>query len=266
MLSIGDYNKIMSDRNIFNQIVYTPLSEALQLLEERQKDTELMAKVEKLLNDSIPDELRNNKCAIMARQIVTPNYDVRSFISIAIDNNLKPVFFENTDDKFVCDNEYKHSLGQLIIHNQIDKAGNFIEEKFTVIDFNKSNGKKLKEVKTLTGETLEEFHKKLFTSYGIDLSKICFLNCSDWVNKNGKKAANYYSNFFLFFICNGILFENFVISGSDGLFAKEVVLPAIEEVINLTGIKPIIVPIPPMDIEDDSHWMSHDKVVKQFIN
>jgi hypothetical protein len=26
--SIGDYNKIMSDRNIFNQIVYTPLSEA----------------------------------------------------------------------------------------------------------------------------------------------------------------------------------------------------------------------------------------------
>jgi len=28
-VSIGDYNKIMSDRNIFNQIVYTSLPEAL---------------------------------------------------------------------------------------------------------------------------------------------------------------------------------------------------------------------------------------------
>jgi hypothetical protein len=37
-ISIGDYDTIMSDRNIFNQIVYTPLSEALRLLEERQKD------------------------------------------------------------------------------------------------------------------------------------------------------------------------------------------------------------------------------------
>jgi len=34
--SIGDYNKIMSDRNIFNQTVYTLLPEALRLLKERQ--------------------------------------------------------------------------------------------------------------------------------------------------------------------------------------------------------------------------------------
>jgi len=32
--SIGDYNKIMSDRNIFNQTVYTLLSEALHLLDK----------------------------------------------------------------------------------------------------------------------------------------------------------------------------------------------------------------------------------------
>ena len=38
MTSIGDYNKIMSDRNIFNQIVYTLLSEALRFLGERQKN------------------------------------------------------------------------------------------------------------------------------------------------------------------------------------------------------------------------------------
>jgi hypothetical protein len=34
-----------SDRNIFNQIVYTPLSEALRLLDERQKNPEFMEKI-----------------------------------------------------------------------------------------------------------------------------------------------------------------------------------------------------------------------------
>lgn len=46
MSTIGDYEKIMSDRNIFNQVVYTPLSEALKLLEERRKDP--VARVEEL--------------------------------------------------------------------------------------------------------------------------------------------------------------------------------------------------------------------------
>ena len=31
---IGDNNAIMNDHNIFNQVVYTPLSEALRLLED----------------------------------------------------------------------------------------------------------------------------------------------------------------------------------------------------------------------------------------
>ena len=53
--SIGDYNKIMSDRNIFNQIVYTPLSEALKILDERQKDKKLVTKVEKSFYKNLLD-------------------------------------------------------------------------------------------------------------------------------------------------------------------------------------------------------------------
>ncbi len=45
--TIGDYNKIMADRKLFNQTVYTPMSEAIRLLDERRKDPELIAKVEK---------------------------------------------------------------------------------------------------------------------------------------------------------------------------------------------------------------------------
>jgi len=53
--SIGDYEKIMSDRNIFNQTVYTPLSEALKILDERQKDKKLVTKVEKSFYKNLLD-------------------------------------------------------------------------------------------------------------------------------------------------------------------------------------------------------------------
>ena len=48
-IKIGDYNTIMNDRNIFNQVVYTPLSEALRLLDERRKDPELSGFIHCLL-------------------------------------------------------------------------------------------------------------------------------------------------------------------------------------------------------------------------
>ncbi len=40
MINIGDRDKIMSDRNLFNQTVYTPLSEALKLLEDQKSNQE----------------------------------------------------------------------------------------------------------------------------------------------------------------------------------------------------------------------------------
>lgn len=263
---IGDYNKIMSDRNLFNKVVYTTLSDAILLLKERQQDHILMSKIEKLLNNNIPECLINYKnSAVMCRQISTPNYDVRSFISIAKDNNLFPIFYEFTDDKFTAENDYKHSLGQLVIHSRLDKVGNFIEEKINIIDFNKYNGKKLKDVKTLNNEFLLDFHRRLFNIYNIDLNSIGFLNGSDWVKKNGGSAKSYYKNLMLLFICHGILFENFMMNGTEGEFSAQTLLPAIDEIFKLTGLKPIIVPIPPMDLEEDSHWISHEPIIKQLI-
>ena len=59
MENFNDYNKIMADRKLFNKTVYTPMSKALRLLDERRKDPELMAKVEKLLNGDIPEILKD---------------------------------------------------------------------------------------------------------------------------------------------------------------------------------------------------------------
>jgi hypothetical protein len=261
---IGDYNKIMSDRNIFNQIVYTPLSEALLILEKRRKDKELISKVKKILKNNVPEIFEKQKCGIMARQLATPNYENRSFVSIAKENGLHPVFLEYYDDKFTSNNKYKHSLGQLSIQHKIDKNGNECVEKISIIDFNKSNGKKIKDVKTIWGESLVDFHKRLFDFHGIkDFS--CF-NENDWYEKNNETAKDFYVNFLLIATCFGILFENFLVSNdSEGDFTRNILLPTFEQVWNLTGVKPLIVPIPPMDMENEDFWYQHLSKTKDLL-
>lgn len=267
MIKIGDYEKIMSDRDIFSQIVYTPLSEATQLLEERRKDPELMAKVEKLLSGDIPECFKKDKkCAVLFRQIATPNHETKRFIALAKKNNLHPAIWEYHDDKFISVNEFKRSLGQLHIQKKSSKNGSYNFEKITVIDFNLHNGKKLKDIKTLWSESLIDFHKKLFTVHNYHADDFHLYNASNWFKKNGGKAVDYYINFFLLFSCFGILFENFLrLKNSEGDFTKNTVLPAIEKVMNLAGVKPLIVPLEPLDLETDNRWYHHSPEVRVMI-
>ena len=257
----------MNDRNIFNQIVYTPLSEALQLLDERRKNPELLAKVEKLLKGNIPEIFKKKKCAILARQLATPNHESRRFISIAKENNLQPVFFEYYDDKFTSNNDFKHSLGRLHIQNGKDQNGHDMIENITIVDFNKYNGEKLKEVKTIWGESLIDFHKKLFSVHNIN--NVHFFNEENWYKKsNNEKPSEFYLNFFLLNTCFGILFENFLTSknNAEAKFTKNVILPALEKVINLTNVKPLIVPIEPLELEESNFWYYHLPKVKKIIS
>jgi hypothetical protein len=265
-MTIGDYNKIMADRKLFNKTVYTPMSEALRLLDERRKDPELMAKIEKLLNGDIPEILKNKKCGVLFRQIATPNKENKYFIDITTENGLRPIFFEYFDDKFTSNNEYKHSLGQLRISSSVNKNGNYLVEKINIMDFNKNNGKKFKEIKTFWGEPLVDFHKKLFGINDYSIKNIDFYEASNWFKENGGKAIDYYTNFFLLFTCFGILFENFLISkDSESNFTKKVVLPSLEKVLNITGIKPLIVPLEPLDLEEYNFWYNHLQKVKSMI-
>lgn len=267
MIKIGDYEKIMSDRNIFSQIVYTPMSEALQLLEKRRKDPELAAKVEKLLKGDIPECFKKDKkSAVLFRQIATPNYETKRFMFLAKENGLRPIIFEYYDDRFASNNEFKHSLGQLFIQKKCSQAGEYNFEKVTIVDFNSYNGKKLKDVKTLWQEPLVDFHKKLFTGHYHNINNIILYEASDWFKKNGGKAADYYTNFFLLFTCFGILFENFLmLKNSEGDFTKNTVLPAIEKVMNLVGVKPLIVPLEPLNLETDNFWYHHSPKIRAMI-
>lgn len=265
-----DSNLIMKDKNIFYEMVYTPLSEAIKILEERQKDKKLIKKIEKILLNNIPEPLKKiDKNGVIFRQVATPNYEIRWFIELTRDHNLKTNFFEYYSDKFTSNNCYKHSLGQLIIHkDKKNKKGENIEEKITIIDFAKYDGKKLKEVLTLWGEPMINFHKRLFNVVFLDNKNFNFYEASDWLKLGGNKAIDYYTNFILLFICHGILFENFLFCGDEGDFTKKILLPSFKKAFSLAGVKPLIVPIPPMDsdIEEDIHWHSYNDKIKNLIN
>jgi len=270
MTSIGDYNEIMSDRNLFNKTVYTPLSEAIKILEERQKDPILKAKIEKLLNGDIPEPLKQiGRHGVLFRQIATPNFETKWFIELTKDYNIETNFFEFNSDKFTSNNYFKRSLGQLRIHkNKVNKNGNNIEEKIIIIDFNKNNGKKLKDIKTFWSESLIDFHRKLFLILDYNIKTFYFWDASKWFKENGGNAVNYYTNMLLLFMYHGILFENFLFTESEGEFTKNILLPSFEKVYSLTELKPLIVPIPPMDeeIEEDMHWHSFSPKIKSLIN
>jgi hypothetical protein len=262
---IGDYSEIMSDRNLFNKVVYTPLSEALKLLEERRNNPELMRRVEDLLNGEIPDVLVGNKCGVMARQVATPNFDTQFFLKLTRENGLKSVLFEYPEDKFTSKNIFKHSLGKIIINLGINKIGNDIVEKINIIVHVKCDGKKIREIKTLWGESLVDFHRKLFSAYEIS-GDYMFYDISDWYKIKGGNASNYYMNFLLLFVCHGILFENFLtIKSSEGDFTKNILLPSIEKIIDKIGVKPLIVPMDPIDIENEDYWISHPLKIKNHI-
>lgn len=267
MDSSTEHKKIMSDKQLFYRTVYTPLSEALKLLHERQEDETLIKKIEGILKNDIPEPLQGKgHKGVQFRQIATPNHDVKWFTEITQDHGLKTVFFEYHDDKFTSNNDFKHSLGQLKIHPKLNKHGNHLEEKVTIFDFNKYNGKSFKEIVTLWSQPLIDFHRKLFDVCGYDREKFHFYDASTWFKRNGDKAVDYYVNFLLLFTCHGILFENFLLEGSEGEFTEKIFLPALEKASRLAGVKPLIVPIPPMDTQEDPHWTSYDKKVKTFMD
>ncbi len=264
-----DHNKILESREFFHKTIYTTFSDAIKILSNRQKDVNLIKKIEDLLDGEIPEPLKKiDKYAINGKQVATPNFDVRWFLSAIHEFDLKVFFYEYHSDKFTSNNYFKHSLCQLNINSKTkNKKGGNIHEKINIVDFNKYDGKPLKDVETFWGENLINFHKKLFKVYNYNINDFIFYDGSPWLDKKGKKADCFYEKDLLLYICHGILFENFLLDGKDGEFTKNIFLPAFEKVCKLTGLKPLIVPIPPMDydIEENSFWYSYDEKIKPLI-
>lgn len=261
-----DVAALMADREKFNSFVYTPVEEAIAELKKRREDSSLLQRTAELLGGNLPDPLRDRPRGVLFRQVATPNYELRRFVSIVDAMGLDPLFWEYHADKFVSKNEVKYYLGMLAFAKGRGKKGGLIRDYQKVIDFNASGGKKLSEIKTLWGESLASFHHSLFSNTYRPMPPECFFDASNWLKENGGTALDYYKNYLLLFVAHGVLLENVMLDEKEASFTRDIFLPALIEVRKKTGLKPLIVALEPTDIETDEFWMCHPYESKEFVD
>jgi hypothetical protein len=83
----------------------------------------------------------------------------------------------------------------------------------------------------------------------------------------GKKPIDYYKYILALYIRNGILFENYILNDkNEKKFIEDVLIPAFLSVKKEFNLKPLIVPVSPMEEECDKKWWCYSKKVKDFID
>lgn len=261
-------DELVNDHQKFDDYIYfSSMEEAMIELERRRNDKELQKKVDEYFKDvGIPLHFKNDPRLVLFRQVATPNIEVSRFLIIADGVEMKPLFLEYYDDKFTSNNEWKWHLGKLAFYEGLNKKGDSMISHKLIIDFVESDGEKLGNIKTFWGESLVKFHHRLFDENYRHVDSNTFFDGTEWFKKNELSAKIYYKIVLGLFVSNGILLENFLLSGDEHKFSKNVFLPAFKFIHNHFNLKPIIVALSPTTIENDKFWFCQNPQTKKRID
>ncbi len=244
--------------------IYTPLSVAKEEIWRRWNDKELRKKVEDYLGGDIPSFLKKGPKSVLVRYVFTPDLEFMYFLDLIKSVGLDYILPEYSDDKFVAGNSDKYHLARLFFHNGNGKKGGDKIITTNVVDFNKSEGKKFNEIKTTNGEKLVDFHHKLVKEFCPDAAKK-IVDFNPWFNKKKKISKKYYDYYLALFLAHGILFENFLRDGGEIEFTSEMVMPSFKKLEKMFGVRPLIVPIVPLEDENCLYWWCYPKKVGEII-
>lgn len=264
----GNALPIDSLREILNTKIYSSLSEAIQALEKRRDNKKLREEINNFLgNRRVPDIISKNKSipAVLFRQLASPNYEMSRFLALAELGDFTPVVWEYLDDKYVTLNSEKYSLGKMSFYHGINKQGTLVVTKLKIVDFPKYDGKKISDVKTIWGETLADFHHSLLPQLYEGKVNYALFDASKWFQESGNNANHYYDYFLSLFIRNALLFENFLIDGTERQFTERVVIPAFERVYNRFKVKPLIIALDPTEVEGDHFWRCYPPTLEPLV-
>lgn len=233
--------------------IYTPLSEARKEILRRWNNKELRKKVEKYLGGEMPGPFKKEPRAVLSRSIITPNRELFYFLDLTKNTKLKPIGLEGVEDKFCTKNYDKVSLGKLTFYE--DRRGSRAKRMedgknvVRIINMTASDGKKFGDIKTLWGEDLVSFHHRMLGSYGAEIETF---DDFKWFAKRNKKKNpyQYYENFIAFFICHGILFENFHAKGKEESFTSSIIMENFRKISDIFQLRPLIVPLVPIEDEE----------------
>ncbi len=260
-----DYESLTaSQRSDLVESVYTPFSEALRTLKERQHDLELQTKVSDFFAlHGIPEPLVGELRAIISRCIATPNFEMKYFLEMSKMVGLDPLILEYPG-KFVNMNSEKYLLGKMYFVTKRD-GHRFISEKKNIIDFNATEGKMFKDIQTYTGESVVDLHHRLFKSVFPD-SYSHIHDFAEWFDITKNSNNEYYFAFFTLFVVHGILFENYFSQDPDEYeFFCTKVLPSFKKVEEYFGVRPLIIPLLPLRSELANEWLWYNSDVKNLL-
>lgn len=257
---------LVADKEAFSAYVYTPLQEAIAQLKERERDPALTAYVQSKLYQGLPDVLKDKKSLILFRHVATPNYEISRFLAVAdVFSKFNTVILEYLDDKFADRNENKYFLGKMRFHKGLNKDGNPIFDHSMLINFNESNNKPISSILTKWGQRLVDFHHGMFKKR-FPMFEDIHHDISPWINAHGTTAKEFYKAFLSLCLKDAILFENFLTNAKEGSFTKAVVLPAIREIEEESGYRPLVVNLEPTSIEEDHFWLSYPHTLKTHVS
>ncbi len=259
-------SELLSNKDKFNAFVYTPWRDALSELSIRANDEGLEKYLQETLPSSTPGVLRAGKNMVLARQLATPNYEMYRFMQVADATGLNPVVLEYKQDKYVNVSQVKYALAELTFHKGYDPATNNARlEKYSIINRNESNGKRIDTLATRWGQSLTDFHKEFFinsfpemTSHTHDLSNM--------YQELGGKATSYYTRFLSLFLKNSILFENYLLNKEEFHFMEKIFLPALLAIKKESHYTPLMVELVPEKNEDDIFWLSYPPKQRDFVD
>ena len=231
--------------------VYTPLEVAREEILRRRNDQALRNKVEEELKGDIPDIFKESPRLVLARQVVSPNYELLHFLDLAKDIGLKPAFFEYAADKFITKNDDKYYLAKLYFHEGVGKNGGEITTSKKITDIDKYDGKLFADMETLWGDKFIEFHHKLAAPVinGAEIYDI-----SENYMRNGEIAEKYYFYYLSLFLCHAVLAENYLLNDTYNVLTEKIFYPNFKKVWDTFGVKPLIVRMVASEEENDLHW------------
>lgn len=247
--------------------MYTSLEDAKEEIWRRWNDRELRKKVELFLHGDIPDFLSEAPKAYLAKHIVSPNFNFFCYLESAKKINLELAMPEYRNDKFVSSNKDKYHLGKMFFSSDNrGKRGGIQLVTRSVLDFKLSDGKKFREIRTVQGGEFINFHHQLTESLVPGSTKRIF-DVSEWIERNGSSPKNFYLHFFALFICNAVLFENFISKkGGYDEFNRQIVIPNFNKIRDIFGVKPLIVQTVPSEIECDPFLWYYPKEAEKIID
>jgi hypothetical protein len=241
-----------------NKIRYFSLDEAREEIKKRWNDVELKKKIEEELGDKfIPFFNSDKPRSILFRQLISPDNGLCLFYQEAKYLDTKPTVIENLDDTFVSFNEEKKGYGRLHVN------GGYVD----IMDFHSNEKLPLKDIKTLNGEKVFDFHHDLITKSGLDVE---IFDMANWFKKIGR-AKDYYYPSLLHAVAHGVVFESFISDSEEGesesIFTKNVILPSIEKIYQKFNLTPIIVRMYPsrQSEEEDLYWWSYPPYMEKEI-